>query len=851
MSLLGSDADGVAGTEADVTLGFDGISTIIGNGGTLTGDNVDTFWNITGNNSGTFGTTLALIGTNTFNNFSIVGGTANDTFVFQNGAGQITGGIDGGTGTNTLTGSLGNDAFVITGANTVTVTPAVSGLATNLTNITNIDGTNATDDGTTTVGDTGADTFAINASWGGGLNGSGGDDTFTFADTFTVNGTVTGGAGTDIINWNAYTTARNIVLTASVADGFSGTEASITGGFVTINDVRGSTAGGQVDTLTGLDGVTSTWTVNGGGTQYSNNTGLHTLAFSDFEDLTGGSGIDNFNITGAHTGNLAGGGGADVFDVGATLTGSIDGEAGVDVLQGTAIDAVTLTGSDADGFAGTEADVTLGFDGIGTITGNGGTLTGRNVASNWLLDGTPTYNDGANTLNFTGFANLQGGTNTDTFTITAASTFNLLGGAGVDTFDVDATLTGLLMVKPGLMCFKVQQLMLLRYLVSDADGFAGTEADVTLGFDGIGTITGNGGTLTGRDVASNWLLDGTPTYNDGTNTLNFTGFANLQGGTNTDTFTITAASTFNLLGGAGVDTFDVDATLTGSIDGEAGVDVLQGTAIDAVTLTGSDADGFAGTEADVTLGFDGIGTITGNGGTLTGRDVASNWLLDGTPTYNDGTNTLNFTGFANLQGGTNTDTFTITAASTFNLLGGAGDDDFDVFATLTGNLLGGAGADDFDVDVKLTGLVDGQAGADILQGSLITTVELTGSDADGYAGTEADITGDFDGIQVLIGTNASLTGENVASTFSITAANSGTYAGSRGTLTFSGIQNVIGGTAADTVRFTNAGSLTGAVSGGAGTNTLVGDDDGNDFTVTGANIGNLPVRRQAGVILPI
>ncbi len=234
------------------------------------------------------------------------------------------------------------------------------------------------------------------------------------------------------------------------------------------------------------------------------------------------------------------------------------------------------------------------------------------------------------------------------------------------------------------------------------------EADVTLGFDGIGTITGNGGTLTGRDVASNWLLDGTPTYNDGANTLNFTGFANLQGGTNTDTFTITAASTFNLLGGAGVDTFDVDATLTGSIDGEAGVDVLQGTAIDAVTLTGSDADGFAGTEADVTLGFDGIGTITGNGGTLTGRDVASNWLLDGTPTYNDGTNTLNFTGFANLQGGTNTDTFTITAAAS------------------TFNLLGGAGVDTFDVDATLTGSIDGEAGADILQGDLITTVVLTG-----------------------------------------------------------------------------------------------------------------------------
>ena len=193
---------------------------------------------------------------------------------------------------------------------------------------------------------------------------------------------------------------------------------------------------------------------------------------------------------------------------------------------------------------------------------------------------------------------------------------------------------------------------------SDADGFLGTQGNITGGFDGIQTITGNSGTLTASNTTNTWTLDGTPTFDDGTANpdLNFTGFAALQGGTNTDAFNVSAASTFSLLGGADVDTFDIDVALTGSIDGQVGVDILQGTTINVVVLTGSDADGHAGTEAEVSLGFDGIGTLTGVGGggtSLTGRDTVSVWALDGTPAYDGGVDpALNFTGFLALQGGT-------------------------------------------------------------------------------------------------------------------------------------------------------------------------------------------------------
>ncbi len=51
--------------------------------------------------------------------------------------------------------------------------------------------------------------------------------------------------------------------------------------------------------------------------------------------------------------------------------------------------------------------------------------------------------------------------------------------------------------------------------------------------------------------------------------------------------------------------------------------------------------------------------------------------------------------------------------------------------------------------------------------------------------------------------------------------------------------NVFGGTANDSIIFANAGSLGGAIDGGTGTDTLTGDDDGNAFTIGGADAGVL------------
>src|SRR5690606_25475552 len=59
------------------------------------------------------------------------------------------------------------------------------------------------------------------------------------------------------------------------------------------------------------------------------------------------------------------------------------------------------------------------------------------------------------------------------------------------------------------------------------------------------------------------------------------------------------------------------------------------------------------------------------------------------------------------------------------------------------------------------------------------------------------------------------------------------------TYTFAGFENLTGGISTDSFTFTNAGSVSGAVDGAAGDDTLVGDDDGNIFTITDANTGTL------------
>lgn len=362
--------------------------------------------------------------------------------------------------------------------------------------------------------------------------------------------------------------------------------------------------------------------------------------------------------------------------------------------------AVVLTAAGTSGFAGTEASVSTGFSNIDTITAPvaaGDQLTGDDATSDWNLAAVTTYTSGGQTVTFSGFNTLTGGALNDTFHVTAAQSLVLQGGAGSDTFDIDAVLTGSIDAGAdsdtldigatvsgavnggaGIDTLQGSLIDLVVLTNSDISGFDGTEDSLNAGgangFTDFETIVGNGGTLTGENLAATWLLDGTPTYTESGVSLNFSGFATLQGGTAVDTFNVTAASTFDLNGGNGNDVFDIDAIVTGAIDGQGGDNTLRGDVINAVLLTSSDAGGFDGDEPDIIGSFDNIRTLVGNGGTLTGQNATSTWTLNTAPTYATGGNTLNFSGFTTLAGGSGDDTFDVFAADFARAVTLAGND---------------------------------------------------------------------------------------------------------------------------------------------------------------------------------
>jgi Ca2+-binding RTX toxin-like protein/WD40 repeat protein len=148
------------------------------------------------------------------------------------------------------------------------------------------------------------------------LRGGGGRDWYVFADGGSVAGVVDGGAGTDVVDWSAWSAAVEVDLEAG--------EASGTGGLV---DVERLVGGQAYDRLMGRD-LSSVWYISGidEGTMYS--CGEAPVEFVGFEELVGGAGCDRFVFA------------SEVAEV----RGMIDGRAGEDTLdysawtEGVAVD---------------------------------------------------------------------------------------------------------------------------------------------------------------------------------------------------------------------------------------------------------------------------------------------------------------------------------------------------------------------------------------------------------------------------------------------------------------------------------------------------------------------------------
>src|SRR5262249_34558004 len=138
----------------------------------------------------------------------------------------------------------------------------------------------------------------------GTLVGGSAADTFTFADGAAVTGTIDGGAGTNALNYAAYTTPVVVNLATNMATGAQGLAA---GGILHFQRVTGGSA---ASTLDGPN-TTNTWSLTG-----SNAGAVSGFTFTGFGALVGGSVADTFN-----------------FAAGAAVTGAIDGGGGTNALS--------------------------------------------------------------------------------------------------------------------------------------------------------------------------------------------------------------------------------------------------------------------------------------------------------------------------------------------------------------------------------------------------------------------------------------------------------------------------------------------------------------------------------------
>ncbi len=571
-----------------------------------------------------------------------------------------------------------------------------------------------------------------------------------------------GGAGSDSFN---ITTVGDITT-------------SLYGG--TFNAASGAVTDSSDDTLSGAN-TANTWSIGSDGAS-GGNTLNRTISFNGIENYIGGNADDNFTVyQQSIVGSLHGGGDGvegDSLTIDAeseskvtwTMTGDGEGHVAIDWV-GIFTGIERLIGTDGN-------DTFIIDDGISTghLTGGDGTdtLVGRNQANRWTVDsingGTVAENviGSTDTVTFTGMENLTGGTKADLFHFTSGYvTGTITGGGGDDSLQKDDgsnswVLTG------------AREGTLNNYQFVD-----------------IQTLTGGSGsdTLTGRDQANYWKVasEGGGTVAESmdaaTDRMTFTGMESLVGGTNTDLFALTSGY------------------VTGVITGGGGDDSLQ-------KADGSNSWVLTG-EHDGTLNgyqFEDIKTLNGGSGsdTLTGRNQANRWQIDsingGTVTAYMATpgDTMTFTSMENLTGGTSTDLFQLTSGY------------------VTGIITGGGGDDSLQKDSGSNSWV------------------LT----DAHGGTLNSYS--FVGFRTLIGGTDSdtLTGRSQVNHWTVASVGGGNVATANDHMTFTGMENLTGGTKADLFQLTS-GYVTGTITGGGGDDRLQKDNGSNSWVLTGTHDGTL------------
>ncbi len=659
----------------------------------------------------------------------------------------ITGGISFSdietvTATGTLTGSAGDDSFVLTAGRTIGF------------NSITFNGVDILDGGGESVAGDSLDNNNGNLSLVAGGFTSGG---IAVSDIETVNrtGVITGSAGDEAFDLVA-------VGTVDVAGSrFAGTTA--------VN--AGAAGGDSVNNILGSDiQVSGARAFSAGSIDFTeieqvNNTGT----------LVGTAADENFVLLAA--------GALDFNDMAFSGVNLIDGAAGSDSI--TAGGSWLL--SDIDAVEG--ADGTVGgvaFLRMESLIGDGDTATvlaGADLDSAWTLNaagaGEVSRADTANAgigvaITFSGMNQLQGGAGVDSFVLAAGSIDSVRGGAGADTFQLAGAVVGSLDGEAGTDNLigtpqgsnwvvdavngnRVDNTAFAN--VEQLQGGAGNDRFELISGDAVSVARGGGGddrfimagadisisgetgrdTVVGPDIDTDWALT-----TDGGGTVGGNSFSSmevLQGGSGADTFALDAGSIADVRGGGGGDSFRLGAaSVSGVIDGEAGADTLAGTDTDSLWVVES-----------------------AGGGTV---------------------ETFTFAGMEVLRGGSGVDTFQLNGGSITDIFGGLGDDRFVLGATVIG------------------GTLDGGAGSDALSGpgAWVLTALSDAGDASGSVNSYR-----FAAMESLSGdgsAGAVLTGADQDLIWRVSAANEGTLstaaAGAMG-LSFDGMLAFAGGAGRDTL----------------------------------------------------
>ncbi len=767
----GADADTIYGGDGDdILIGGAGVDVLDGGNNTAVGDTVSyaaaagaVNVNLTTGvvSADGFGTTDTV--TNIEN---IIGGTGTNTMRGTAGNNVMT----GGSGTDNFFGSLGDDTYTgNAGTNTLSYAELASG---NIdvrwdgvanTVVKSAGGTDTFTGIQTINGSTAAtDTLTLLVA---GLTVQSSGAFFSPNALATLIGVenVEGSAGTDIIF--AMTTGTN----NNVINGNAGDDTIYGGnGNHTLNGGSGSETLGDLLAFTGstnttLNLATSTATF-----------GIYTNTFSNFERYQLGNGTNTITGSAGADGLVTGGTGADTFNASAGID-SFNGGAGTDTYNfSTATGAINVNltlGANQiidDGFGSTETVTSVenvtGSNFNDIITGT----TGANTISGGDGDDIINGDAGADTLNGgNGIDTIDGGADNDTIDGGAGNDIinggsgddSIVGGTGDDTIDggtnnaVGAATGG------------------------DTANYSASAASVTVDLANVGVnatgasigndsltnienVTGGSGNDTLRGDANANRLTG----NNGNDLLNGRGGNDfLFGGAGDDTL-IGGAGNDALDGGTGFDTADYSSAASGitasmtagtvSNDGDGGADTLTGIEAitgsnfnDTITSAHNNYTFFGGTGTDtLDYGFTTQGitaSLNGFGATITGTINKTNGAA---------VTTDSVTSFESLIGGTGADIFNFNTDA----------------ITLLGTVNGGGGSDRVAISDSFTGnnLTDNGISGNTIAGifSSIEELNLSGATVDGdYDGADytlSDDADDFDltqaNVQALVGVGGTL-----------------------------------------------------------------------------------------------